>query len=246
MPLLDHFRPPLSKRNWESLHGQWSGCIAAYLNRTLPRRFVADLQVHLGRKVEADVVEFDQDEEIVPANGHANTGGGVAVAAQPAVYTPPAAEISMPVRFDDAIEIKVHDEERGRKLVAIVELVSPSNKDRPEERESFAIKSLSYLKAGVGLVIVDIVTDMHFNLHDELVRVGRTPDTFQMPGNPETYAVAYRPVLRKKAAQFDVWPHELAVGANLPVVPLALLGYGCVRLDLEVTYNEACERNRIP
>ena len=77
MPLRDHFRPPLSKRNWESLHGQWSGCLAAYLNRTLPRRFVADLQVHLGRKVEADVVEFDQDTGTAPENGHADTGGEI-------------------------------------------------------------------------------------------------------------------------------------------------------------------------
>lgn len=246
MPLRDHFRPPLSKRNWESLHGQWSGCLAAYLNRTLPRRFVADLQVHLGRKVEADVVEFDQDSGTAPNNGPTDSGGGVAVATQPAVYTPPAAVMSVPLRFDDAIEIKIHDAERGQKLVAVVELVSPSNKDRPEERESFAIKSLSYLKTGVGLVVVDIVTDMHFNLHDELVRIGRAPDAFQMPGHPTTYAVAYRPIWREEAAQFDVWPHELRIGMTLPVVPLSLLGYGCVRLDLEATYTEACERNRIP
>jgi hypothetical protein len=29
-------------------------------------------------------------------------------------------------------------------------------------------------------------------------------------------------------------------------VPLVLKGYGCVRLDLEATYMEACARLRIP
>ena len=30
MPLLDHFRPPLSERRpWESLHAAWAGALAA-------------------------------------------------------------------------------------------------------------------------------------------------------------------------------------------------------------------------
>jgi len=37
MPLLDHFRPPLSReRHWEAFHAAWAGSIADALNRVLP------------------------------------------------------------------------------------------------------------------------------------------------------------------------------------------------------------------
>ncbi|HET6574953.1 MAG TPA: DUF4058 family protein [Fimbriiglobus sp.] len=256
MPLFDHFRPPVSLRHdWQSFHSRWAIAVMDSLNRKLPERFLAEAQIHLGRKVEADVVEFDRDEEPAgvargPGNGQpgggTTDGGGVAVAVEPAVYAPPAPAMSMPVEFHDTVEVKVYDFQRDRRVVAVVELVSPSNKDRPDERETFALKSLGYLKSGIGLVVADIVTDMHFNLHDELVRVGRSDDRFQMPGSPATYVVAYRPVRRKDENLLDVWPHELTVGAALPTVPLALKGFGCVRLDLAATYAEACERSRIP
>jgi hypothetical protein len=154
--------------------------------------------------------------------------------------------MSIPVTFHDAIEVRVYDLARNRRVAAVIELVSPSNKDRPEERETFALKSLGYLKDGIGLVILDIVTNMRFNLHDELVRVGRSDARYQMAGGPATYAVAYRPVHRRDENLLDVWPHELRVGSALPLVPLALKGFGCVRLDLDGTYTEACERSRIP
>lgn len=197
-------------------------------------------------------MEFDRDD--VPAedhadsaNGHAlDAGGGLAVATEPVVYAPPTPAMSIPITFHDAIEVRVYDLARNRRVAAVIELVSPSNKDRPEERETFAIKSLGYLKDGIGLVILDIVSNMHFNLHNELVRVGRSDTRFQMPGNPDTYAVAYRPVHRQDENLLDVWPHELRIGSTLPLVPLALKGFGCVRLDLDGTYTEACERSRIP
>jgi len=37
MPLLDHFRPPLSReRHWEAFHAAWAGSITDALNRVLP------------------------------------------------------------------------------------------------------------------------------------------------------------------------------------------------------------------
>jgi hypothetical protein len=164
------------------------------------------------------------------------------------LWAPPEPTLTATLDFPplDLVEVQVLYEEDGPRLMAAIELVSPSNKDRPDERETFALKSLSYLKSGIGLVVADIVTDKHFNLHDELVRVGRSDDRFQMSGNPATYAVAYRPVHRNDQNLLDVWPHELTIGSALPTVPLALKGFGCVRLDLEATYVEACERSRIP
>jgi hypothetical protein len=79
-----------------------------------------------------------------------------------------------------------------------------------------------------------------------LVRIAGHDDSFLMPDECRLYAAAYRPVRRKGKDLIDLWHWELSVGAALPAVPLALKGYGCVRLDLEATYLEACQNLRIP
>ena len=58
-------------------------------------------------------------------------------------------------------------------LVGAVELVSPSNKDRPASREALVSKCAGYIRSGVGLVVVDVVTDRPADLHRDLLqRVG--------------------------------------------------------------------------
>jgi hypothetical protein len=203
----------------------------------------------LGLYVETDVAEFERTESPnglhSPANGTGIGHGNTAVATEVQTYAPPVPAVTWPLSFPPIFQVKVHDLKRHRLLVAVVELVSPANKDRPETREQFAAKALDYLAAGVGLVILDVVTDMAFNLHNELVRIGRFPMDTGMADTPPIYAAAYRPVYRKKEDLVDVWPFPLAVGQKLPTVPLALRGYGCVAIDLEKTYEEACERCRI-
>ena len=134
----------------------------------------------------------------------------------------------------------------GMRVVGVVEVVSPGNKKERDERDRFVAKSMSYLTRGIGLVVLDIVTESRRNLHDELVRAAGFDDRFEFPDPTPTYAVSYRPVRRKEQNLIDLWRWPLAVGVPLPAVPLPLTGYGCVRLDLEATYSEACERCRIP
>jgi hypothetical protein len=130
--------------------------------------------------------------------------------------------------------------------VAVFELASPRYKDRPEARRQFAAKSASYLQRGIGLVVADIVTRHQPNLHNEFIRLFGATDDLLMPGHPPLYAVAYCPTRRDERNWIDLYPHPLALGGELPLVPLALKGFGCVRLDLNATYAEACERSRIP
>src|SRR5687768_15306965 len=121
MPLLDHFHAPLyPARPWESFHSRWANSVADVLNQLLPRRYVAEVQVHLGSRVEADVAEFERlptpDDE--PPNGAA---GGVAV--QP--WAPPAPALVAPAVFPDVFEVQVRDQMDDARLVAVVELASP-------------------------------------------------------------------------------------------------------------------------
>ncbi|HKI31976.1 MAG TPA: DUF4058 family protein [Gemmataceae bacterium] len=240
MPLQDHFakadEPPAV---WESFHGAWANAIMAQLNRTLPKRFRAFAQIHLGRHVEADVAEIDRGSAVreEPVNG---PGGGVAV--KP--WAPPAAALKLPAVFPDDIIVPVVDKLYGSwDPVAVVELVSPGNKDRPETRRAFAAKSAAYLQGGIGLIIVDGVTRRHFNLHNEVMEVLRHPVTSHMPAEATLYTVAYRPNRIEETNQIEVWPTLLAVGQALPIMPLALKGAMTVPVDLEAAYTEALERS---
>ena len=256
MPLLDHFHGRIArKHDWPSFHSTWANIIMFALNDTLPQRFMAQVQVRLGQHAEGDVIEYDTEPDgdepfhdglYADPEKDSNMDGGLAVAVKPALFIPPEPEMLVPIlSFSDAIEVKVYDLQRERRVVAVIEMVSPANKDLPDERETFALKSLGYIKAGIGLITIDIVTTKDFNLHDELIRVARADEKYRMAGSPATYAVAYRPVHRKEDNLLAIWPHLLDIGEKLPLLPLALMGFGCVKVDLEATYMEACKRSRI-
>ncbi len=252
MPLYDLFHRPLSDfHQWLSFHSQWASCISADLNRRLPKRFLAEGPFSLGPFASADVAEIDQASKggNGPANGfppQTATGGGVGVVVEPVIYSPPASNLTMTAAFPEEILVEIRDLYRARQVLAVIEIVSPGNKDDAQAREAFAGKCLSYLAKGLGLVIIDVVTERLANLHNVLVRLARQDETLVMPGDPPLYVAAYRPIRRNKEDLIDLWQWPLAVGSALPAVPLALKGFGCVRLDLEATYSEACERSRIP
>ncbi len=242
MPLLDHFHPPLSEQHpWESFHSAWAAEIMRLLNRVLPRRYRATVNTSLGRQVAADVAEFERPDE--PAEAGTNgPGGGVATQ----TYAPPATTMVLPALFPDDLEVRIQDTFDSQRLVAVVELVSPRNKDRPDARRGFAGKCAAYLQRGLGLLVVDTVSDRLANLHDELIRLLELPDAFLMPPHTALYAVAYRPAVRGEEEQIDVWALPLAVGELLPELPLALRGARAVPIDLELTYRETCAASRVP
>jgi hypothetical protein len=237
MPLLDHFHAPLyPNRAWESFHSRWANSIADGLNSVLPPRYFTEVQIHLGSMVEADVAEFEST-----AAGKAENGSpGVALS----TWSPPAATTTIAAVFPDDIEVHVRDERDDARLVAAVELVSPRNKDRPEARRAFAAKCAAYLQRGIGLAIVDIVSIRQANLFDELMRLLAAGEA-QSHGESVLHAAAFRPVHHPDSNQFEIWFQHLQVGQPLPLVPLAVRGYGMVPLDLEASYSEARERSRI-
>ncbi|HEY2588122.1 MAG TPA: DUF4058 family protein [Tepidisphaeraceae bacterium] len=183
------------------------------------------------------------DREDVHAEAESREGGVATLRAKP--WAPPAPAMSMPTIFPDSIEVLVYNTEAGATVVAAIELVSPGNKDRPETRRAFAAKCATYLQHGIGLIVVDVVTDRSANLHNELVDLLDVGDRFAVAG-AELLAVAYRPVRRPDVERIDVWPAPLAVGKPLPLLPLALDKGICIPLDLEPPYVEACQRSRLP
>jgi len=245
MPLLDHFRPPLrTERHWEAFHGRWANAIADALNGSLlPPGYFAESQVHVGSRVEVDVGTFEKSAHASQSPHDSKEEGGVATAPV-STWAPPAPEMSMPAVFPDSIEVLVYSNESGPTLVGAIELVSPGNKDRAETRRGFAAKCATYLQQGIGLIVVDIVTDRHANPHNELVDLMSVGPGFVISPD-DLYAVAYRPVKRPKVERIDVWPVALEVGRRLPLLPLSLDKSLCVPVDLDAAYHEACQKLRL-
>jgi hypothetical protein len=240
MPLLDHFHPLLrSERRWESFHAAWSVEIMSALNRNvLPKGYFAEAQAHIGHQVEIDVASFESETEATEA---ASANGGVAVQ----TWAPPATALVMPVVFPDDIEVQVYEESGGPTLVAAIELVSPGNKDRAENRRAFAAKCAAHLHRGIGLVVVDVVTNRMANLHDELIDLLRQAESYRFPSQATIYTTAYRPRRAEEDGQVEIWLETLAVDGALPTMPLALRGGPTLPVPLESTYTEARLRSRL-
>ena len=238
MPLLDHFHPPLHPHHpWASFHSNWATRIADALNdRWLPPEFLAEEFTHAGTRLEIDVATYGD-----PA---ATTAGPGIVALAPATWAPPKAPHTIPAVFPDSFEVRVFQTTSGRTLVGAIELVSPGNKDREEERRAFAAKCASYLHQGVSVVVIDIVTNRSANLHNELLALLEADIQARLPSG-RLYAAAYRPVERGEQAQIDIWPKTFDVGDTLPTLPLRLTGDLFVPVDFEATYQEACRRRRL-
>jgi hypothetical protein len=140
----------------------------------------------------------------------------------------------------DEYEVRIYDAERGRQLVAAIEFVSPANKNRPEHRRLFAGKCATLLAKRVSVIIVDVVTDRHFNLYGDLLdHIGHT-DPALAPEPPGLYAAACRWKEQRRRDRFETWFHPLAVGQPLPTLPLWLDDDLAIPLDLETTYEETC------
>lgn len=239
MPLLDHFHPPLhGPRRWEGFHHTWATVIAQHLNENvLPAGFFAEPEISLGPELEVDVASL----ELTPSD---KSDRGVATA----VWSPPRPQISAKVDFArlDSYEVRVYEDVGGTDLRAAIELVSPANKDRTGSRRTFAAKCTGYLKHGIGVIIVDIVTARRANLHAEifttLAAKTRRPVWQSDSG---LYAVAYRAATFRKAPRVEVWPETLMLGHALPVLPLWLRVDLCVPVRLEESYLATCRSLRI-
>ncbi|MGL6075627.1 MAG: hypothetical protein ACRC8S_15845 [Fimbriiglobus sp.] len=124
MPLRDHFRQPTTKfGSWESLNGGWPMVIIQQIRKQLPPGFVAAPKVHLGPYFEIDIAAFERNDDDTLYN-HA---GGATLLARPK----PTWAIDTDVPEDDIYEVEIYNVEEERLLVAVIEIVSPPNKDRP-------------------------------------------------------------------------------------------------------------------
>jgi hypothetical protein len=238
MPLRDHFRPPLDNvASWEELHGQWPATIVQQLRKKLPAGYVAGPRVHAGSQVEIDVAAYDHGNTTASFEAAGSGGAGTAV------WAPASPSVAVETDLPDygEYEVRIYDARRKRRLVAGIEIVSPGNKDRPESRNAFIAKCAALLQNGVAVSIVDLVTVRQCNLYVDLMAfIGHNDSTLGIEP-PPLYAASCRWVRRQQRAILESWSHGLVLGRPLPTLPLWLSDVLVVPLDLEASYEQACD-----
>jgi hypothetical protein len=216
--------------------------IVQHLTRILPDGYMAEPRVHLGPYFEIDVSAYANADSRSAAAATGNSGG-VATATWTATQPLFQVEADWPDQYE--YEVLVFDEERDRRLVAAVELVSPANKDRPEPRRAFVTKCAALLRQGIALAIADLVTIREFNLYAELLAWIGQHDPALGEEPPSIYAVAMRFQKPPGRTWLHTWPYPLVVGQPLPTLPLWLSPDLAVPLDLEGSYEDTCRVLRI-
>ena len=239
MPLRDHFHTNSTLLNWEALHGFWPAMIVTRLNLILPQEYVAQPRVYLGTRMELDIGALER-ESSNGSQGRVDGEGGIAVA----TWAPAEPTILLDTEFPEPseYEVNIYTQDEFR-LVAVIELVSPSNKDRAENRQTFVNKCESLLKKEVCVTIVDPVTNRSANLYGELL------DELHAPRTAISRSTIYAATCRGRRSgprwRLEAWEHELAVAGVLPTLPIWLSPDLMVPLELEATYEEACRSLRI-
>jgi hypothetical protein len=128
----------------------------------------------------------------------------------------------------------------GHRLIAILEIVSPANKDRARSVEDFAAKVASALRNGVHFLMIDLLPPgrhdpqgMHAVIEERLTQSDAEYDL--LAGVPLTVASYVG------SPRIEAWLEHLAVGAVLPDMPLYLRPDRYVPVPLEATYRAAYE-----
>ena len=220
--------------NWSKMEG-WDGVRLFWLSelaRHIKPQLPAEYRVHLGTvpAISLDAVATKPDVSV----RHWENGEGPQPPAGGTEFGEPEVEIAtLALDPQKAVMVTYHGQ-----LVAVIEIVSPANKDRPSSRANYTARYLGYLKSLVNLLIVDVhARPFGFSFADSLAsELGLKRDSL-----PSPMAVTYRvgEPAPDGGSFLGTWSRRLTVGEPLPSMPLPLSVHKLVTVDLETTYSSA-------
>lgn len=226
---------------FHDLHVAWIGELRTILNDgLLPDGFYALAEQHAGKPI-ADVLTLHGG--VAPPSGARfglppdSSGGGAALAEAPPrvrhrrTVVPSAAGLRRSIALRHV---------SGHRLIALIEILSPANKDRPDSIDAFCEKVAAALNAGVNVLVVDLFppgphdpNGMHGALLDRLA-VAIEPDEDEPSADEPLMLVAYT-----GPPPIDLYVERAAPGVPLPDMPLFLDRDHYVNVPLAATYESA-------
>lgn len=193
--------PYLESWVWPDCHGTLITAIRAQLNTKLPRRYIANTELYAWREGQSEndrLLLGGPDVHAVDRGPTTSNGPlGATVVAPVTTILPGVERKQRYVRIVD---------ESGRRIVTVIELLSPSNKTAHESGDAYRYKREEYIASGINLVEID------------LLRSGvRPPLGDPAPSIPDYYVLVCRAWQRPK---LDLWP--FSIRDPLPQVPVPL------------------------
>jgi hypothetical protein len=231
MPIHDWTR--VSAGTFHDFHTAWIVALRGSLNSgILPDGYYA-LAEQVAAQTIPDVLtlrDIDQADVPAPANG----GGGVALAAAPPVVSLRDSLTESALLAGRRRRIAIHHAS-GDRVVALLEIISPGNKDRKAALDQFVEKAAAALDQNIQLLVVDLFppgpldpNGIHGSLWSYLGGSYQAP-----PDKPLTLA-AYT-----GGEVPSCYVEPTSVGTRLIDMPLFLNAEHYVNVPLEETYQSA-------
>jgi hypothetical protein len=217
---------------FHDFHNTWIGALRNALNRdVLPPGYYAMSEQHAGKYV-TDILTLNVEPKREEATPTGNSGG-LAVALLPPKVRRTLSLSSTARALRKTLAIR---HVSGNRLIALIEIVSPANKDRRDHVQEFVDKVEDALAHGIHVLVADIFPP---GRHDLLGMHGVIWD--QLGDKPDRPPRAERLTLASYVADIPVKVHleHLAVGKAIPNMPLFLDPYTYVYVPLESTYDVA-------
>jgi len=225
MPIHDWSR--VDAGTFHHFHQAWTIEISNALNAGgLPEGYFAMAEQIISGPI-PDVVTLKRQSKY---RNEPNAGGSVAVAdAPPQARFIASAEIDIYAGKANRIVIK----HKLGEVVAVIEILSPGNKNSQHALRSFILKAAELLRKGISLLIVDLFPPsnrdpqgIHKMIWDEI-----EASSFELPADKPLTVAAY-----SAGTPITAYVEPVAVGDALPSLPIFLDSANYVPAPLEATY----------
>ncbi len=208
-------------------HQDWTIELCRSLNAgRLPPGFIALADQRIGGPI-PDVLTLQRGPKHPDKR---ETGGGLAVAA-----VPPKARFVVNGEADAYVHRanRIRIQHRHGQVVAVIEIVSPGNKNTRTALNAFVRKASDLIWQGIHLLVIDLFPPSELNpqginkaICDEIAN-----QPFELPADKPLTVAAYQAAPVKTA-----YVDPVAVGDDLPALPIFLTEYDYVPAPLEETY----------
>ena len=228
---------PIDAEIFHGFHTVGLGAINNALNSgILPQGYYALPEQHANRYI-ADILALHVDSPpSEPARLPTPTGGTAVADAPPRVRHKFTVETGLSSRRRSLAIRHVS----GHRLIALLEIVSPGNKDREKHVTDFAAKVAAAVENGVHLLVIDLFPPGRHDpegMHSAILDMLDTNVEPRLPPVDEPVTLsAY-----VAGPSVEVMMEFCAIGAALPNMPLFLSDERYVTVPLEKTYSASFE-----
>jgi hypothetical protein len=225
MPIHDWTRVPAGL--FHDFHQSWSIRIKDALNAgRLPKGVAALVEQRAGPR-ESDVLAIERRNG--PTRTRGGREGGITTADRPVTQIVRRSTKAIYSGRANRIVVRHH---LGR-IIAVIEIVSPGNKDSRAALRDFVDKTIEFLRGGIHVLIIDLFPPtprdpfgIHKAIWDEIEE-----EDFAIPSGKDRLLVSYETDGVRTA-----YIQPVGVGDSLPEMPLFLATDFHVKVPLEPTY----------